>query len=166
MQWKLSWYILSKEDSTPCNTVSERSPSRALWGWTSPNQPLFTRTQTSPSWPRLGLQDFQRSNWPKAVWFLPWTGLRGQTYRILQGPNRLRRRSSTLSVCVVKHWKRLLAFLVTSPLVSIFKKSSRTVSGSKIFLKHPCNFCCPSPIFHSVFIVTQEYLCFLFPWTT
>ncbi len=49
-------------------------------------------------------------------------GLLGHTYRLLQGPSRLRRWSSAFSVRVVKFWNRLPAHLVLSPLVSIFKK--------------------------------------------
>ncbi len=49
-------------------------------------------------------------------------GLRGHTYRLLQGPSRLRRRSGAFSVRVVKYWNRFPAHLVLSPSVSIFKK--------------------------------------------
>ncbi len=52
----------------------------------------------------------------------PRAGLRGHTYRLLQGPSRLRRRSGAFSVRVVKFWNRLSAHLVLSPSVSIFKK--------------------------------------------
>ncbi len=52
----------------------------------------------------------------------PRAGLRGHTYRLLQGPNRLRRRSGSFSVLVVKYWNRLPAHLVLAPSVSIFKK--------------------------------------------
>ncbi len=52
----------------------------------------------------------------------PRAGLRGHTYRLLQGPSRLRRRSVTFSVRVVKYWNRLPAHLFLSPSVSIFKK--------------------------------------------
>ncbi len=50
----------------------------------------------------------------------PRAGLRGHTYRLLQGPSRLRRRSGAFSVRVVKFWNRLPAHLVLSPSVSIF----------------------------------------------
>ncbi len=53
----------------------------------------------------------------------PRGGLRGHTFRLLQGPNRLRRRSGAFSVPVVKYWNRLLAPLALSPSVSIFKKT-------------------------------------------
>ncbi len=53
----------------------------------------------------------------------PRAGLRGHTYRFLQGPSRLRRRSGAFSVRMVKYWSRLPAPLVLSPLVSIFKKT-------------------------------------------
>ncbi len=52
----------------------------------------------------------------------PRAGLRGHTSRLLQGTSRLRRRSGTFSVRVVKYWKRLPAHLVLAPSVSIFKK--------------------------------------------
>ncbi len=52
----------------------------------------------------------------------PRAGLRGHTYRLLQGPSRLRRRSGAFSVRIVKFWNRLPAHLVLSPSVSIFKK--------------------------------------------
>ncbi len=52
----------------------------------------------------------------------PRAGLRGHTYRLLQGPSRLRRRSGAFSVCIVKFWNRLPAQLVLAPSVSIFKK--------------------------------------------
>ncbi len=52
----------------------------------------------------------------------PRAGLRGHTYRLLQGPSRLRRRSSAFSVRIVKYWNRLPAHLVLAPSVYIFKK--------------------------------------------
>ncbi len=52
----------------------------------------------------------------------PRAGLRGHTYRLLQGPSRLRRRSGAFSVRIVKFWNRLPAHLVLSPSVFIFKK--------------------------------------------
>ncbi len=52
----------------------------------------------------------------------PRAGLRGHTYRLLQGPSRLRRRSAAFSVRIVKFWNRLPAHLVLAPSVSIFKK--------------------------------------------
>ncbi len=52
----------------------------------------------------------------------PQAGLRGHTYRFLQGPSRLRRRSGAFSVRVVKYWNRLPAHLVLAPSVSILKK--------------------------------------------
>ncbi len=71
----------------------------------------------------------------------PRAGERGHTYRLLQGPSRLRRRSGAFSVGIVKFWNRLPAHLVWSPSVSIFKKNSWTVNGPKSSLQHPCNFC-------------------------
>ncbi len=50
----------------------------------------------------------------------PRAGLRGHTYRLLQGPSRLRRTSGAFSVRVVKY--RLPAHLVLAPSVPIFKK--------------------------------------------
>ncbi len=41
----------------------------------------------------------------------PRAGLRGHTYRLMQGPSRLRRRSGAFSVRVVKYWNRLPAHL-------------------------------------------------------
>ncbi len=52
----------------------------------------------------------------------PRAGLRGHTYRLLQGPSRLRRSSGAFFVRIVKFWNRLPAHLVLSPSVSIFKK--------------------------------------------
>ncbi len=52
----------------------------------------------------------------------PRAGLRGRTYRLLQGPSRLRRRSGAFAVRIVKFQNRLPAHLVLSPSVSIFKK--------------------------------------------
>ncbi len=52
----------------------------------------------------------------------PRAGLRGHTYRLLQGPSRLRRRSGAFTVRIVKFWNRLPAHLVLAPSVSIFKK--------------------------------------------
>ncbi len=59
----------------------------------------------------------------------PRAGLRGHTYRLLQGPSRLRCRSGAFSV--LKFWNRLPAHLVLSPAVSIFKKNSYTLHGLK-----------------------------------
>ncbi len=52
----------------------------------------------------------------------PRAGLRGHTYRLLQGPNRLRRRSGAISVRIVKSWHTLPTHLVLAPSVSYFKK--------------------------------------------
>ncbi len=51
----------------------------------------------------------------------PRVGVLGHTYRLLQGPSRLRRRSGAFSVRVVKYWNRLPVHLVLAPSVSIFK---------------------------------------------
>ncbi len=53
----------------------------------------------------------------------PRAGLRGHIYRLLQGPSRLRRRSSAFSVRIVKFWNGLPAHLVLAPSVSIFIKT-------------------------------------------
>ncbi len=50
----------------------------------------------------------------------PRAGIRGHTYRLLQGPSRLRRRNGAFSVWIVKYWNRLPAHLVLPPSVSIF----------------------------------------------
>ncbi len=52
----------------------------------------------------------------------PRAGLRGHTYRLLQGSSRLLCRSGAFSVRVVNYWIRLPAPLVLSPSVSVFKK--------------------------------------------
>ncbi len=59
------------EGPTPCNTSSERSSSRALWGKALPSQLLFVGTQMPSIWPHPGLQNFERRSWPKPVWILP-----------------------------------------------------------------------------------------------
>ncbi len=69
----------------------------------------------------------------------PRVGLRGHTYRILQGPSRLRRRSGDFSVRVVNYWNRLPAHLVFAPSVSIFKKHLRNL---------PCSTCVTSVPIH------------------
>ncbi len=63
-------------------------------------------------------------------------GLLGHTYRLLQGPSRLRRRSGAFSVRVVKFWNRLPAHLALSPAVSFFKKQFER-QWSKIFPAAP-----------------------------
>ncbi len=65
------WYKPAGEVLTPCNTASERSSSRSIWGKASPTQPLVAVTQTPPSWPHPGLHNFQRWSWPQPVWHLP-----------------------------------------------------------------------------------------------
>ncbi len=56
------WYKPTGEGSTPRNTASERPSSRTICGKASPTQPLLAGTQTPPSWPHPGLQDFQKWN--------------------------------------------------------------------------------------------------------
>ncbi len=65
----------------------------------------------------------------------PRAGLRGHTYRFLQGPSRLRRRSGAFSVRIVKYWNRLPARLVLAPSVSIFKKTV----GPSMVRNLPCS---------------------------
>ncbi len=52
----------------------------------------------------------------------PRAGQRWHTYRLLQRPSRLRRRSGAFSARVVKFWNRLPAHLVLSSSLPIFKK--------------------------------------------
>ncbi len=70
----------------------------------------------------------------------PRAGLRGHIYRLLQGPSRLRRKSSAFSVRVVKYWNRLPAHLVLAPSVSIFKKTV----GPSVVWNLPCSTCVTS----------------------
>ncbi len=81
----------------------------------------------------------------------PRAGLRGHTYRLLQGLSRLRRRSGASSVRVVKYWSRLPAYVVLSPSVYIFKKHLDR-QWSEILpaaLVHHCQFskCCYPGLF-------------------
>ncbi len=66
----------------------------------------------------------------------PRAGLRGHTYRLLQGP------SGAFSVRVVKYWNRLPVHLVLSPSVSIFKKQLDR-QWSEIFPAAPVLLLCP-----------------------
>ncbi len=75
---------------------------------------------------------------------LPRVGLRGHTYRLLQGPSRLRRRSGAFSVRVVKYWNRIPAHLVSAPSVSIFKKTVRP----SLVRNRPCSTCVTSVPIH------------------
>ncbi len=74
----------------------------------------------------------------------PRAGLRGHTYRLLQGPSRLRRRSGAFSVRIVKFWNRLPAHLVLPPSVSIFKKTV----GPSLVRNFPCSTCVTSVPIH------------------
>ncbi len=67
----------------------------------------------------------------------PRAGLRGHTYRLLQGPNRLRCRSGAFSVRVVKYWNGLPTPLVLKPSVPIFKKKQLDRQWSEIFPAAP-----------------------------
>ncbi len=91
----------------------------------------------------------------------PQAGLREHTYRLLQGPNRLRRRSGSFSVRVVKYWNRLPAHLVLSPSVSIFTKQLDR-HWSEIVPAAPVSFLSPF-IDNFPFIVSPDYLCFPLP---
>ncbi len=74
----------------------------------------------------------------------PRAGLRGHTYRLLQGPW-----SGAFSARVAKQWNKLPAPLVLSLSVPIFK-NSWAVSGPKSFLLHLFDFCSPSSAFFSI----------------
>ncbi len=74
----------------------------------------------------------------------PRAGKRGNTYRLMQGPSRLRRRSGAFSSRVVKFWNRLPAHLVLAPSVSIFKKTD----GPSLVRNLPCSTCVTSVPIH------------------
>ncbi len=74
----------------------------------------------------------------------PRAGLRGHTYRLLQGQSRLRRRSGSFSVRVEKYWNKLPAPQCLS------SKNIWTVNGPKSFLQHLCKFCSPSSTFFCI----------------
>ncbi len=82
-----------------------------------------------------------------SVFFLhpPRAGLRGHTYRLLQGPSRLRCRSGAFSVRVVKYWNRSSA-----PLVLVSSVCFRNLSCSTCVI-----FC--SPTLPSIIIVTPDF---------
>ncbi len=86
----------------------------------------------------------------------PRASLRGHTYRLLQGPSRLRRRSGAFSFQVVKFWNRLSARLYLSPSVS--SKNSWTVNCPKSSLQHLCNFCPPSLTIFSILLPQTIYV--------
>ncbi len=88
----------------------------------------------------------------------PRAGLRGHTYRLLQGPSRLRRRSGAFSVQVVKYWNRLPAHLVLAPSVSVFKKQFDR-HWFEIFPAAPVSLLSPF-IDNFLNTVTTDYLCF------
>ncbi len=65
MQWKPTpqhWgLILTKwRGPPPCNTASERSSSRAIWGKASPTQPLLAGTPTPTGWPHPDHQNLSK----------------------------------------------------------------------------------------------------------
>ncbi len=77
----------------------------------------------------------------------PRAGLLGHTYRLLQGPSLLRRRSGAFPDRAVKCWNRLPAHLVLSPSVSIFKKTVgpsmvRNLSCSTCVISVPIHWHC------------------------
>ncbi len=86
----------------------------------------------------------------------PRAGLRGHTYRLLQGPSH-QRRSETFFAHVVKDWNRLSAPLVISSSVLVFIK----------LLGHEWSEGCVTSVslvhIFSIFIVTAGCLCFLYP---
>ncbi len=88
-------------------------------------------------------------------------GLRGHTYRLLQGPSRLRRRSGAFSVRVMKYWNRLPAYLVLAPSVSIFKKQFDR-HWFEIFPAAPMSLLSPF-IDNFLNTVTPDYSCFPLP---
>ncbi len=88
---------------------------------------------------------------------LPRAGLRGHTYRLLQGSSRLRRISGASPDRVVKYWNSLPAHLALSPSVSIFK-TCWTVNGPKSSLQHMCNFCPHSLTIFSILLPQTIYV--------
>ncbi len=66
----------------------------------------------------------------------PWTGLRGNTYQLLQVTSHLRLSSGAFSVRIAKFWNRLPAHIVLSPSLSIFRKQLDR-HWSKIFPAAP-----------------------------
>ncbi len=88
----------------------------------------------------------------------PRAGLRGHTYRLLQGPSRLRRRSGAFSVRVVKYWNRRPAHLDLAPSVSTFKKQLDR-HWFEIFPAAPLLLLSPF-IDHFLNTATTGYLCF------
>ncbi len=77
----------------------------------------------------------------------PRAGLRGHTYRLLQRPSRLRRRSGAFSVRVVVYWNRLPAPLILSHPQCL---SSKITVRPSMVLQHLCKFCSPSLILFSI----------------
>ncbi len=88
----------------------------------------------------------------------PQAGLRGHTYRFLQGPSRLRRRSGAFSVRVVKNWSRLPAHLDLAPSVSIFKKTV----GPSLVRNFPCSTCVTSVPIHCQLSQNCKHILFMF----
>ncbi len=96
-------YVLS----SPCNTTSKLSPSHVIRGKASPTQLLLIGTQKPQADLILTFEIFkcEVDLSPSDVFLRQLRAvLRGYTYRLLQGPSRLRRRSGAFSVGVVKCW--------------------------------------------------------------
>ncbi len=87
------WYKPTWEGPAPCNTASETSSSRAIWGKASPTRPLLAGTQTSPSWFHPGLQRFSKVKLasPRLISTSSLQNTILHTYRILWGLNHLQR---------------------------------------------------------------------------
>ncbi len=132
-----NWYQPSGEGSTLCNTASERPPPRVIWGKAShTNSCAFELTSSlSSKFPMLEL------TWVHVPFFLrppkPWSSR--HTYRILQGPSRLRQRGGAFSACVGKYWNRFPSSTAMSSL-----RLSLIINGSYLFLKLPISFCSPT----------------------
>ncbi len=78
-------------------------------------------SERTSSWPEVDL-------YPSDFFLRPTpAGLRGHTYRLLQGPSPFRRRSVAFSARVVTFWNRFPAPLVMSLSMSVFNKRGGTV---------------------------------------
>ncbi len=131
------------QGSPPWDTASGRSPSRAIWGTTSPSQLLLAGTQTPPSWSHPGPQDFQRGSWPNPIWFVPPTTPSRAKRENLQTTARIKP-SSTKGRCISMS---LVTSLVMSLSVSVFEK---TIWPS-IVRNHSCSTCVISVPVHRHF---------------
>ncbi len=84
-------------------------------------------------------------------------GLRGHTYRLLQRPSRLRRRSGAFSARIVKFWNRLPTHLVLAPSVSMVKKQLDS-HWFEIFPAPVYNFCPHSMTIFSILFAQTIYV--------